>query len=73
MAVRLNFEFGVKESIGGFPTETSLHTLPAFPDNTPHTGLAHTPTHEIGDINLMVGTYGFIRGGTNLETKKGQR
>ena len=70
--MRLNFEFGAEESIGGFPSETSLHALAAFPDNTPHTGLAHTPTHEIGDIKLMVGTYGFILGGTNLKTTKGR-
>jgi hypothetical protein len=72
MAVRLNFEFGVKESIGGFPSETSLHTLASFPDNTPHTGLAHTPTHDIADIKLLVGTYGFIFGGTYAKTGKGR-
>jgi hypothetical protein len=63
---------GVKESIGGFSSEASLHTLEAFPDNTPHTNLPHTPTHEIADVKLRVGTYGFILSGTSPQKDKGR-
>jgi hypothetical protein len=28
--------------------------------------------HDIADIKLRVGTYGFIFGGTNLKTTKGR-
>ena len=70
--MRLNFEFGAEESIGGFPSETSLQTLGAFPSNAPHTDLAHTPTHETGESKFLAGTYGFILGGPNLKTTKGR-